>query len=60
MSCEETPLLGTNNVRDEVYQRFSPRTKNAIVAMVSGCGVLPRKQTDGYYFLSRNANPEFI
>ena len=44
MSSEETPLLATENVavgRDAVYQRFSSRKKNAIVAMVSGCGIIP-------------------
>ena len=44
MSSEETPLLAPDNVaasRDAVYQRFSPRTKRAIVAMVSGCGLIP-------------------
>ncbi|KAF8809327.1 MFS general substrate transporter [Phlegmacium glaucopus] len=44
MSSEETPLLATENVtagRDAVYQRFAPGTKHAIVAMVSGCGVIP-------------------
>ncbi|KAF8809325.1 MFS general substrate transporter [Phlegmacium glaucopus] len=44
MSSEETPLLATEDVaavRDAVYQRFAPRTKHAIVAMVSGYGVMP-------------------
>ena len=41
MPCEETPLLEAKNDRDTVYQRFSPKTTNTIVAMVSGCAVLP-------------------
>ena len=50
MSSEETPLLAPDNVasRDAVYQRFSPRTKKAIVAMVSGCGLIPCKYVTSY------------
>jgi hypothetical protein len=46
MPSEETPLLDAENItagRDAVYQRFPPRTKHAIVAMVSGCGLVPSK-----------------
>ena len=52
MSSEETPLLqAAENGRDAVYDRFSRRKKMAIVGMVSGCGVMPRKHPriiDGY------------
>jgi hypothetical protein len=42
MLSEESPLLLAGD-RDAVYQRFAPRKKYAIVAMVSGCGLVPRK-----------------
>ena len=41
MSSEEAPFLSVEN--DSVYQRFSPGTKRTIVAMISGCELLPRK-----------------
>jgi hypothetical protein len=45
----ETPLLTPDSPtelsssHDEIYDRFTNRNKNAIVALVSWCGLLPRK-----------------
>ncbi|KAF8162629.1 major facilitator superfamily domain-containing protein [Crassisporium funariophilum] len=45
MTSEETPLLSAQNdvvaKREDVYRHFSPGRKKAIVAMVSGCGLIP-------------------
>ena len=42
MPSEETPLLQDVRLNhDDVYQRFSPARKRAILALVSGCGLLP-------------------
>ncbi|PPR00921.1 hypothetical protein CVT26_015531 [Gymnopilus dilepis] len=43
-SLEETPLLlGSDGIarHEAVYHRFSPAMKRVIVAMVSGCGLIP-------------------
>ncbi|KDR82154.1 hypothetical protein GALMADRAFT_135516 [Galerina marginata CBS 339.88] len=42
-SSEETPLLSDDAVakHEAVYHRYSPATKRAILAMVSGCGLIP-------------------
>ncbi|KAF9481301.1 MFS general substrate transporter [Pholiota conissans] len=42
MAAENTPLLSSpESNHDEVYHRFSPSRKAAIVIMVSGCGIIP-------------------
>ncbi|PPQ80690.1 hypothetical protein CVT25_001822 [Psilocybe cyanescens] len=42
MSTEETPLLADGvETHNDVYRRFSPRRKKAIIGMVSGCGLIP-------------------
>ena len=43
MASEETPLLATENRRDDVYLRFSSVRKNVILMMVSGCGLINSK-----------------
>lgn len=44
MSTEETPLLADGvETHNDVYRRFSPRRKKAIIGMVSGCGLIPCK-----------------
>jgi len=42
MISEETPLVSSPTKHEEVYKRFKPAKKGAIVALVSVTGLLAR------------------
>jgi len=51
--CEETPLLYDNGhecgkikEHDLAYERFNPRQKRILLAIVSWCGLMPRMHSN--------------